>query len=58
MNGWRIQAMRGGSGTITHPVIAIAPGCPDERHPTRDCDCHVFPNRAAAEKYVSERATA
>lgn len=52
---WRIETMRGGSGTMTHPVIAVAPGCPAERHPTRDCGCKVFRNRAQAQAYIDER---
>lgn len=55
MSTWRIVAMRGGSGTITHPVIAVAPGCPDDRHPTRDCECTVFRNRKQAETFVAEQ---
>ncbi|HEY9249370.1 MAG TPA: hypothetical protein VIO38_09575 [Rariglobus sp.] len=50
---WRIASMTGGSRTITHGVIAVAPGCPDGRHPTRDCGCKVFRSRAAAEAYVA-----
>lgn len=58
MNEWRIQPMRGGSGTISHSVIAIAPGCPDTRHPTRDCGCKVFRSRAQAEAYIREQVAA
>lgn len=57
IDSWRIETMRGGSGTITHSVIAVAPGCPTERHPTRDCGCKVHRNRAAAETYIRERET-
>jgi hypothetical protein len=53
---WTIDAIRGGSGTISHSVIAIAPGCPTSRHPTRDCGCKVFRKRADAEAYISERS--
>jgi len=52
---WRIRAMHGGSGTLTHPVIAVAPGCPDERHPTRGCRCKVFRSRALAETWIAEQ---
>ena len=52
---WRIVPMRGGSRTINHPVIAVAPGCPTERHPTRWCACKVHTSQAAAEQYVAEQ---
>lgn len=55
MTGWRIKSMSGGSGTISHSVIAVAPGCPEEQHPTRDCGCKVFRNRAQAEAYIAEQ---
>lgn len=51
---WRIETMRGGSGTITHSLIAVAPGCPTERHPTRDCGCRAFRSRAQAQAYVDQ----
>lgn len=53
---WRIDVMRGGSGTISHPVIAVAPGCPTTRHPTRDCGCKVFRSRAQAETYIAQQS--
>lgn len=53
--GWRVVKMSGGSGTINHPVIAVAPGCPTTRHPTRDCRCKVFRSHAAAAAYVAEQ---
>lgn len=52
---WRVENMHGGSGTISHGVIAVAPGCPAARHPTRDCACKVFPSRARADAYVAEQ---
>lgn len=52
---WQIKPMSGGSGTISHPIIAVAPGCPDGRHPTRDCGCKVFRNLKQAEAYVAEK---
>lgn len=55
---WRIETMSGGSRTITHPYIAVAPGCPTERHPTRECGCKVFRTTAAAEEYIAERRDA
>lgn len=54
-DSWRIETMRGGSRTISHPVIAIAPGCPTERHPTRDCACRVFRSREHAETYITQQ---
>jgi hypothetical protein len=55
---WRIRSMHGGTGTLTHPVIAVAPGCPDDRHPTRACGCKVFRSRAQADAYVAEQGSA
>jgi hypothetical protein len=49
---WRIVRMTGGSRTINHPWIAVAPGCPTDRHPTRDCGCKVHETRDAAAAYV------
>jgi hypothetical protein len=53
---WRIVPMKGGSRTITHPVIAVAPGCPTERHPTRWCQCKVFPSKTQAQQHVDAKA--
>jgi hypothetical protein len=55
MSEWRIRNMTGRSGTLSHAVIAIAPGCPDGRHPTRDCACQVFKTPADAETYIAEQ---
>lgn len=40
--------------TISHPILAKAPGCPDTRHPTRWCKCRVFRSLAEANQYVTE----
>lgn len=50
VKGWTAHRMRGGSRTLSHGWIAVAPECPLERHPTRDCGCTVFrtPDEAAA----------
>lgn len=50
MNRWRIARTKG--FTMSHPVIVTAPGCPAERHPTRDCGCRVFRTEAAAKAYI------
>lgn len=50
---WRIVPIKGGSGTITHPVMAVTPGCPAERHPTRDCRCKPFRSKAQAQAYIN-----
>lgn len=55
MSEWRIRNMTRGSGVLTRAVIAIALGCPDGPHPTRDCACQVFKTSAAADAYVAER---
>lgn len=49
---WRIGRVRG--YTMTHPVIVTAPGCPDIRHPTRDCLCKVFKTTEEARDYVAD----
>lgn len=51
---WRIQTMTGTQ--YGSSIIAIAPGCPDHRHPTRDCACRVFKSRKAAETYIAEQS--
>lgn len=55
MSSWRISPMRGGSGNLNHTWITNAPGCPQDRHPTRWCDCKVHRSRKAAERYVAEK---
>lgn len=50
VNGWRVKEMSG--YRISHPFIAVAPGCPDDRHPTRDCGCAVFKTMEAAMDHV------
>ena len=57
-SGWRIEVMHGGAGPSTHPIIAVAPGCPATRHPTRDCACKVFRSRAQAMAYVADQLAA
>lgn len=51
---WRVVRMRGGSRTISHPWMVVAPGCPDGRHPTRDCACKVQRTESDAWDYVKE----
>lgn len=51
--GWRIVLMR--HFRISHPFIAVAPGCANEPHPTRDCACKVFKTREDADTYVAEQ---
>lgn len=51
---WRVVRMRGGSRTITHPWMAVAPGCPDGPHPTRDCACKPHRTEATAWEYAKE----
>lgn len=50
---WQVTRMRG-SFNISHPWIAQAPGCPNERHPHRWCACKVHRTKAEAEAYVTE----
>jgi|GEM_PF-1531239 len=57
-HAWRVKTIRGGSGTISHPVIAVAPGCPASPHATRDCACKVFRNRTHADAYIREQEAA
>lgn len=52
---WRITRMTG--YRISHPYIAVTPGCPTERHPTRDCRCTVFRTLEDAETYVDRQAS-
>jgi hypothetical protein len=47
--------MTGGSRTFSHGWIAVAPECPLERHPTRDCGCTVFRTDAAANEFVAAK---
>lgn len=58
MKGWKVRRTSGGSGTLSHSYFAIAPACPDGRHPTRDCQCKVFRTQAEAEAYIAEQETA
>lgn len=54
---WRVTRMTGGSRTHTHPWIAVAPGCPTTRHPTRDCACKVHRTENAAHAYIADQNT-
>lgn len=57
-DGWRIARMTGGSGTFSHGFIAVAPGCPTHRHPTRDCQCGTAVSYDAAAKRAVKTAGA
>lgn len=59
-DGWQVVAMTGqhARNTMTHPVMAVAPGCEPVPHPTRWCGCKPFPSRSQAQKYVDEREEA
>lgn len=52
---WRVERMSG--FRISHPFVAVAPGCVTEPHPTRDCGCKVFTDREAADTYIAGLAT-
>lgn len=51
----RVEAGRRGNITINSPVLVRAPGCPEGRHPTRDCGCKVFKRTVDAERYIVEQ---
>ena len=53
VEGWEIVGMTG--FRISHPFMARDPRCPKERHPTRDCRCHVFKTTAEASRYITEQ---
>jgi len=50
---WRVHKMPG--LRISHPYIAVTPGCPSERHPTRWCKCKVHRTQAQALDYINEQ---
>ena len=50
---WQIIPMKG--FRISHPYIAVTPGCPASPHPTRDCQCKVFKTVQAAQTYINEQ---
>ncbi|MGP4995530.1 hypothetical protein [Glutamicibacter ardleyensis] len=52
---WTVKKMPG--FRISHPYIAVTPGCPTAQHPTRWCKCKVFRTNAAATEYVKEQDT-
>lgn len=55
---WRLGRVDQGrpfQRTISHGWAVTAPGCPDGRHPTRDCGCHLFKTHAEAEEYINEQ---
>lgn len=57
-SGWQIRRVDKGrpfQRTISHGFVAVAPGCPNGRHPTRDCGCRVFKTDAEAAAYVTEQ---
>lgn len=57
-DGWRVARMTGGSGTFSHPYMAVAPGCPTQRHPTRDCRCGTAVSYDAAVERAVKTAVA
>ncbi len=50
-NHWRVRRT-GPGGFGRGGAMAVAPGCPDTPHPTRDCGCRSFPNASAAQDYI------
>lgn len=55
---WRTRRVDEGrpfQRTISHGFVAVAPGCPDGRHPTRDCGCRLFKTEADAVAYINEQ---
>ncbi len=57
MNGWRVRSVGEGAawGTYKQAFFAVAPGCPETAHPTRDCDCQAFKRREYAVAYIRQR---
>lgn len=39
--------------TISHPIMARTPGCPEGPHPTRYCKCKFFRSLKDANAYVA-----
>lgn len=54
--GWRLRSAGEGQtwGTYKRIVFAVAPGCPESAHPTRDCLCRAFKRRAQAVAYIRQ----
>ena len=53
MTEWQIVVMAG--FRISHPYIAVAPGCEARPHPTRTCGCKVFRTIKEAQAYIDAR---
>ena len=53
MTEWQIVQMAG--FRISHPWIAVAPGCKAVPHPTRTCGCKVFRTTKEAQAYIDAR---
>jgi len=51
--GWVVVAST--RFNISHPYMAIAPGCPLTPHPWRWCACRVFRTQRAAIAYAEEQ---
>lgn len=52
----RWSAQRKPGFTISHPILATAPGCTDQRHPFRWCKCKMFRSLKEANKYIQEQS--
>jgi len=50
---WQIKKMPG--YRISHPYMAVTPGCPLAPHPTRWCKCKVHRTSVAAQNYIEEQ---
>lgn len=53
---WTVHPVRPGRSFNSRTGwAAVAPGCPAASHSHRDCECRIFPDRAEAAAYASER---
>lgn len=52
---WRVS--KAGGTRMGHSWLTTAPGCPDDRHPTRWCRCAVHTSEAAAWQYIDDQET-
>ena len=50
---WRVKQIPG--FRISHPFMAVAPGCPDAPHATRWCKCKVHRSEKDARAYINEQ---
>jgi hypothetical protein len=52
---WRLRKVNGSWAANGPTYYATAPGCPDDYHAMRDCDCRPFKSMFAARQFIADQ---